>query len=518
MLVLRPFAVYAAEQSARQLYKEARKLEKKQEFARAYLLYAQAAAKDPSHEEYWVRAQALRTRAATAANVMPVLSAATPQPPALDTPNKALAATPQEVEEARRPQPPFELKAVAGRLDFDLRGDARALFEQVAQRFGLEVVFDGDYQSGPTIRLRLTDADYRETLYALMTVTSSFIVPLSGRVFMVVKDTEQKRREVENHIAVSIPIPAPITIQEAQELARTVQQLMEIQRFAIDSTQRLAIFRDRASKVRPAQAIFEQLVLFRPQVALEVELLQVGKTTSLGLGLSIPTDFPLVAFGEYGRSRVDIPSGFLNFLTFGGGLTYLGIGVSSANLLANWSRSVARSMLRAELRTLDGMPADFHAGDKYPLQTVAYLGETPPGEEVYRPPPTFNFEDLGLVLKITPKIHDSKEVTLEVEAEYKLLGSQSFNGIPVITNRKFTTQVRLGFDQSAVIAGLVNNTRSTSATGIPGLGPFLGRITKDTDQGELLLTIKPRLMSLPPTEVVTRPIFIGAESRMLTPM
>ena len=282
-----------------------------------------------------------------------------------------------------------------------------------------------------------------------MTVTGSFIVPIGDRVFMVVKDTEQKRREVENHIAVVIPIPQPVTLQEAQELGRAVQQLMEIQRFSIDSAQRLVIFRDRASKVRPAQAVLEQLLTQKPEVAIEVELISVAKTTSLGLGLSLPTDFPFVAFADIGRHVRDIPSGFLNFLTFGGGKTYLGIGITSAQLLATWSRSVGNSLLRAEIRTLDGQAANFHAGDKYPIMTMGYFGKITPGEQVYTPPPTFNFEDLGLVLKITPKVHDSKEVSLDVEAEFKVLGASSFNGIPVIGNRKFTNHVRLQFDQSA---------------------------------------------------------------------
>ena len=259
--------VYAAEPSARQLYKQGRKLEKQKDFARAYLLYAEAAAKDPSHREYWIRAQALRTRAATASGVMPVFQNE-PNAAGDDAPEVA-AATEKEMEDARKPQPPFELKAAPVHRDFDLRADARSLFEQVAKQYGLEVVFDGDYQPGPTIRFRTTDVDYRQAIYALMTVTSSFIVPISDRVFMVVKDTEQKRREVENHIAVVIPIPEPVTLQEAQELGRAVQQLMEIQRFSIDSAQRLVIFRDRASKVRPAQAVLEQLLTHKPQSRLK---------------------------------------------------------------------------------------------------------------------------------------------------------------------------------------------------------------------------------------------------------
>jgi type II secretory pathway component GspD/PulD (secretin) len=176
------------------------------------------------------------------------------------------------------------------------------------------------------------------------------------------------------------------------------------------------------------------------------------------------------------------------------------------------------------MRALDGQAATFHAGDKYPIMTLGYFGTVTPGEEVFTPPPTITFEDLGLSLKITPKVHDANEVTLEVEADFKVLGAASFNGIPVIGNRKFTTRVRLQFNQTAVVAGLVNNTEARVISGLAGtiavpvLGPLLGRSTTDKDQGEVLLTIKPRLLSSPPSENMTRQIFIGAESRLLTPM
>ncbi len=309
-----PARSLSAEPSARQLYKQGRKSEKQKDFARAYLRYAEAAAKDPSKQEYWIRAEALRTRAATAANVMPVFGN---EPSLAEEPETLPHATAKEVEDARKPQPPFELRATGVRRDFNLRADARALWEQVAKQYGLDVIFDGDYQA-TVIRFRITDSGYREAFYTLMTVTGSFIVPISDRVFMVVKDTEQKRREVENHIAVTVPIPEPVTVQEAQELGRAVQQLMEIQRFSIDSAQRLVIFRDRASKVRPAQAVLEQMLHHKPEIALEVELISVAKTTSLEFGLSLPTDFPLVSFADLGRHQRFIPSGFLNFLTFGG--------------------------------------------------------------------------------------------------------------------------------------------------------------------------------------------------------
>ena len=50
-----------------------------------------------------------------------------------------------------------------GVLDLDLNGSARTLFDQIAQRFGLETVYDGDYPTGgQQIRFRVPAADYRE--------------------------------------------------------------------------------------------------------------------------------------------------------------------------------------------------------------------------------------------------------------------------------------------------------------------------------------------------------------------
>jgi general secretion pathway protein D len=506
----------ADEPSAKDLYKRGRKYEKNKDFANAYLMYAQAAAADPRKSEYWQRAEALRRRAAVAANVLPTTaSASTPQPGAAPTADSAPEPIPDaesnEVAEARKPLPPFELEGAPGKKSFDLRADAKALWEQVTKAYGLDIIFDGDYQPGPVITFRLSDVEYREALHALQSATGSFIVPVSKRLMMIVKDSEQKRREVENTVAVAIPIPEPFSVQEAQELGRTVQQVMEIQRFAIDSTQRIVIMRDRVSKVRPAQMLFEQLLYGRAQVALEVELISVAKTSSLRLGLSLPTTFPITSL--------------VKTIALNGGPTSFALGVTGANAFARAAKSEGRTMYQAELHSMDGQPAQLHVGQKYPIMTVAYIGDTSGDEPVYTPPPTFNFEDLGFVLKLTPKVHDRQEVTLEIESEFKLLGAESLNGIPVISNRKFATRARLRFDEAAVIAGLVTDNDFRTLSGpagllnIPVLGAALGQYSRTRDDVELLLVIRPRLVTLPASEVVqTREIWLGTESRPRIPL
>jgi general secretion pathway protein D len=344
-----------------------------------------------------------------------------------------------------------------------------------------------------------------------MTATNSFFVPMSERLMLVVKDTEQKRREVENTVVLSVPIPEPFTVQEAQELGRTVQQVMEIQRFAIDSSQRLVIFRDRVSKARPAQVLFTQLLTARAQVAVDVELLGAATTSTLGLGLGIQSTFSILPMS--------------NTMPLSGPFPQLALGITGANLLARATRSQSRSLYSASLRSSDGLPASLKVGEKYPIMTLGYVGAAVPGEGLaFAPPPTFNFEDLGLNIKVTPKVHDKDEVTLELEAEFKVISGTGTNGIPIISNRRFVTRARLKFDEAAVLSGLVTRNDFKTYTGlagipdIPFLGPLFGQTNWSKDDIQLLLVMRPRLLTLPPTEYVTHPIWTGSESRPRIPM
>src|SRR6185369_3946446 len=103
--------------------------------------------------------------------------------------------TAKDYADARKPQPPTELQATPGRKDLDFRGDSKSVYEQVAKAFGLDCIFDYDYAPTPSFHFAIEQADYRDALHAMQAATGSFVVPLSARVFLVVKDTPQKRKE-----------------------------------------------------------------------------------------------------------------------------------------------------------------------------------------------------------------------------------------------------------------------------------------------------------------------------------
>jgi len=520
-------------ESAGSLAKRARKAEKAGDVVKAYLLYAEAAAADPKNHSYWVRSQALRTRAMRESKTMP--ASITEQPPPGKKQEDAKRPeflvgtniTREEVEESRRPLPPEELKGVPGKKNFDLKANARTLFTKVTQSFGLDLVFDADYpEAGPTIRFQLNDVDLRTALYALESATSSFAVPLSGKLLMIYKDTQQKRTEAEPNMAVTLSIPNPVTVQEAQELARAVQQVLEIKRFAVDGGQRLVLIRDRVGKVRTAQALYEQLLTLRSQVMVEVELVELSESHELHYGFSLPTATAIAFLGRKGtptrglRMFPNFVPGYTKFLVAGGGFSTIALAISNATAFASVANGRAVSLFKTEIRSLDSQEATIHIGDKYPIVTQQFMGTG--GISPYATPSTFNFEDLGLVLKLTPRIHGSREVSLQVDAEFKVLGSSSYNGIPVIQNRKFASTVRLKEGEDAVLAGLMSVTEARNISGIAGLAsvPVLSQLlterTVSTQSGQVLVVIKPHIIDSAPSETITKAIYTGSEGRWNT--
>jgi hypothetical protein len=504
-----------AGQTPEQLYRDGRKAERAGELVRAYLLYSEAAAADPRNTTYWAHAMAVRPAASLQApNAMQVTENGLAKQ-RLD-PDLTGSITDRELDEAHTPLPPVEFSALPGHQNFDLRGDAKQLFEQVAKAFGLRVVFDEAFQPGEPKRFQLEDAGYRETFLALEAATGSFLQPVSERLLFVANDTAQKRVEFQRTASAVIPIPDPLTVQEIQEIVTGVRGILDIQRMLVDTQRRLVLVRDRASKVQIAGVMLRDLMQLRPQVAIDVEILAADESSSLHYGLSLQSAVPLIRLGLTPKNLMTtIPTGFMNFMTFGGGASLFGLGVTAASLFGTISKSSATSLLDAKIVSLDGQPATLHVGQRYPIATNLYIGNTGTSSQVFTPPPTFSFEDLGLVLKITPHVNGMDDVSLDVSAEFKLLGAASVDGIPVISNRQYESKVRVRDGEWAVLAGLMNATEARTVTGIVGLAkvPFLRENQRDRDRSDTLIVLKPHLMSLPPTEFLTHEAWVGTETR-----
>jgi general secretion pathway protein D len=517
LILLALAGVLGAENQAGRVFRAAERAQRSGDSFQAFQLYARAAALDPSNSQYTLHRDQLRNWAAFSSQIS--LGGDAEDAAARIT---VEGMSPSEAIGGRVALPPPRLKGSAEKHTFDLRGTSRPVWEQVAAAYGIQLQFEDAYQ-GPAaaFTFRMNDLTMPEAFRALETITNSFLVPVGQKVAMVYQDTAQRRKDYAPLQTAEIPIPERLTVQEAQEMVSAVQQVMQVQRIAVDPGRRMVYLRDQPSTILAARQILTNLSRNRAQVNIEVELLSVSKNSNLTYGIQWQNMAPVLNFGTFLNNIPGTITGFTRFLTFGGGATLMGIGIADAAAFATVSHSSSQSIFSADLVGLDGQPASLKVGDRYPIITSAYVGAGGTSQGATGITPAVQFQDLGLVLKVTPTVHGNGEITLDVNAELNALSGSSNDEIPIITSRLFQGITRVQEGQWAVVAGLVQNSVSETRSGIAGLGriPILGRLftttTKAEQVGQTLIVLKPHLISLPPWETPPPLLWVGTETKPL---
>jgi type II secretory pathway component GspD/PulD (secretin) len=114
------------------------------------------------------------------------------------------------------------------------------------------------------------------------------------------------------------------------------------------------------------------------------------------------------------------------------------------------------------------------------------------------------------------------EVSLDIEAEVKLLTGQSVNGVPVVSNRSLKSVVRLKTGEWAAVAGLLDTNEDATSRDWPAcrrslfLGPLVSTHEHDKSRDEVILLMRPRLLSIPPGDHVPSSILLGTDARPAT--
>ena len=101
---------------------------------------------------------------------------------------------------------------------------------------------------------------------------------------------------------------------------------------------------------------------------------------------------------------------------------------------------------------------------------------------------SYSREDIGITLKVKPRISNNNKVALEVEAEIEdvLPGSSSSADRPTTTKRKVTTNAIVNNGETIILGGLIKSAGGKSVVKVPLLGdiPIIGRLFRSEGQGD----------------------------------
>ena len=193
----------------------------------------------------------------------------------------------------------------------------------------------------------------------------------------------------------------------------------------------------------------------------------------------------------------------------GGGINYL-LKSDKLNIAAviQAAKSDSRSKVLASpiLMTLDNKEATIEATDMiYLFSGYQYSGSTYSGSQVRN----YEKRDIGLVVKVTPRINPNGTVVLEIDEKFETQGadqnvpneSGGTDPYATVTTRKMASEVTVENLQTIVLGGLVKKSKVNSESGIPILKdiPWIGKwlfgsVSQKEARSELLVFITPYVL------------------------
>lgn len=112
----------------------------------------------------------------------------------------------------------------------------------------------------------------------------------------------------------------------------------------------------------------------------------------------------------------------------------------------------------------------------------------------------YAFQDVGIVLTVTPRITANGYVTMDInQTANDLNGYTSFNA-PIVNQREADTVVSVKNGETIILGGIIRNTVTATTNKVPILGdiPLLGNLFKSTskekNKTELLVLLTPRIV------------------------
>jgi len=437
------------------------------------------------------------------------------------------------------------LEPADGRATFHYSGDVPGLFAGLSAAYGVSVQFD-DSMKPRQVRFNVDDVDFLTALRLAGRVSKTMWTPLGPHQIFVAEDTDANHKQFDRMALRTFILPPHSTPQEVQDLVNAIKSVLELKFVAAGQNADTIEVRGPAPMVEVCGKFLDQLGNQRPQVMLDVQVLQIDHQLTRNIGVHTPNTFnlynipaaallaaaggqniqqlinQLIASGGINQAGSTALSGLLSQLggqassifsqplaTFGGGLTFSGLSLDHITTALSVNESWVRSLSSVALRASQGNDATLHLGERYPIQNASYapIYNSPQisavlGNQSYVPPfPSVSYEDLGLNLKAKPTVQGDGSVSLHLELQVRSLTGASTNGIPVISNREYQGTINVKDGEPAVVAGEISKTDMLALTGIPGLGflPGLNQAmvnnTKESDSDELMIVITPHVLA-----------------------
>jgi general secretion pathway protein D len=370
----------------------------------------------------------------------------------------------------------------------------KMVFEVLARQTGINFVLDKDVKSDSKTTIFVQEVPIEEAIDLVLNQNALARQILSSNMVLIYPNTPAKQKDYEEQIVHTFYLTNALP----KDVEGLLKSMLGAKNLFVDERTSVVVMRDTPDAVRMAEKLVASIDVPEPEVLIEVEVLEIARSKLLNLGITPPSSFTAT------------PTSVLKGATAGAGLVLSdlshqnanSISVSSVSLTANALQTVGNTNTLASprIRARNKEKAKILIGSRVPVittSTALLTSGTANSSSV-------QYLDVGLTLEVQPTVYQDGDVAIKVGLEVSSItntittpqGTTAYT----IGTRNANTLLRLKDGETQILAGLIQDSDTRNAAGIPGLSqiPIVGRLfgshNSDREKSEIVLSVTPHII------------------------
>ncbi|WDR88552.1 secretin N-terminal domain-containing protein [Burkholderia ambifaria] len=387
------------------------------------------------------------------------------------------------------------------------------IFDVISRVSGVNFVFDRDVDTSQAATL-FAERTTAEDAINLLLRTNQLEKKVLDRHTLLVYPSQPEKARNYTEFAIRTFF---LSHADAKSVMAALRQMIKPKDVYVDERVNAVVMRDTPETIQVAERVVMGLDIPQSEVTLDVQVLEVNMNDSLDLGVQYPGKIQFNALGgveggaltlgdllRLNRDRVGVSSE-------SGGLAL------AIDLLQKQGKT--KTLANPKIRVRNMEKANIKIGERVPIVTTTNANGVVT-ESV-------SYQDVGLMLKVEPRISLNEEVSVKVNMEVSSILTKETTKTGLVAyslgTRNAETLMTAKNGETQILAGLVKRNESDSVAGLPGVSglPVLGRLFgsngRSNERSEIVLLITPHIernLDLPMSAVTT--FLSGTESRVTT--
>lgn len=408
-----------------------------------------------------------------------------------------------------------EIKKSNDKLTMELEDvELTLVLNMIAKQYDLNLVLSSKIEGN--ISIRLHDVELESALNAILT-PNEYNYYIKDKIIIVKPISATSIDEIETEI-ITLKYAEPVTIKKALDAIKSEKGSIVIMDkssaeltgdiSSLEYSPNSVFISEIPSIMNRMKEVISQIDIPERLISITVKIVEtkIDNLTKLGLTWPATITTSLGGTATTGTNTDNSSSnGNSNFALSKdlnqGGWSWGTLSVNQLTAVLNMLEQNGNTKLLSDphISTLENHTAEIKIQTVIPIPTINRFTEAASTQDIL----TFYDEEVGISLKVTPRINENGKITMDVEPKIEdIIG---FSGPPesqkpITISRSIKTKITVQDGETVALGGLLKDDIIKEEQKVPILGsiPILGRLFRSTSEEksktDLLILITPKIM------------------------